>query len=104
MPAFCVSPKMSPLGRSRSISAVSGSFPAGPAPAVRTSHVSSWVPSLVPSFVKVPPTISSKPMLRAGAAMVVSYLPERRRLMRFSITWVTAEKSSLPQPLSSASS
>ena len=34
----------------------------------------------------------------------VSYFPERRRLMRFSITWVTAEKSSLPQPLSSASS
>ena len=91
---------MSPLGRSRSISAVSGSFPAGPAPAVRTSQVSSRMPSLV----EVPPTISSKPMLRARAAMEVSYLPDRRRLMRFSITWVTAEKSSLPQPLSRASS
>src|SRR5712664_128063 len=38
MPAFCVRPKMSPLGRSSSISAVSGSLPDGPAPAVWTCH------------------------------------------------------------------
>ncbi len=34
MPAFWVSPKMSPLGLSSSISAVRGSRPCGPAPAV----------------------------------------------------------------------
>src|SRR6266850_5686988 len=38
MPAFCVRPKMSPLGRSSSISAVSGSLPGGPAAAVWTCH------------------------------------------------------------------
>src|SRR5262245_35466746 len=38
MPAFWVRPKMSPLGLSRSISAVRGSRPAGPVPAVVTSH------------------------------------------------------------------
>ncbi len=37
MPAFWVSPNTSPLGASRSISAVSGRLPAGPAPTVRTS-------------------------------------------------------------------
>ena len=38
MPAFWVSPKMSPLGLSSSISAVSGSRPWGPAPAVWISQ------------------------------------------------------------------
>src|SRR5262245_26650109 len=38
MPAFCVQPKMSPPGRSSSISAVSGSLPRGPSPAVSTCH------------------------------------------------------------------
>src|SRR5258705_27149 len=32
------------------------------------------------------------------------YRPESRRPIRFSTTWVTAEKSSRPQPLSTASS
>ena len=38
MPAFWVSPKMSPLGLSSSISAVSGSRPCGPAPEVWISQ------------------------------------------------------------------
>src|SRR6267142_2243545 len=38
MPAFWVRPKMSPLGLSRSCSAVIGSAPCGPAPAVTTSN------------------------------------------------------------------
>src|SRR5438046_598248 len=37
IPAFCVRPKMSPLGRSSSISAVRGRLPDGPAAAVWTS-------------------------------------------------------------------
>ena len=37
MPAFCVQPKRSPDGRSRSISGVNGSEPAGPAACVETS-------------------------------------------------------------------
>src|SRR5437762_10277255 len=41
IPAFCVHPNKSPDGRSRSISAVSGSVPAGPATRVRTFMSSS---------------------------------------------------------------
>ena len=39
MPAFCVQPNRSPDGRSRSISAVSGSDPAGPAACVVTFRI-----------------------------------------------------------------
>ena len=100
MPAFCVRPKRSPLGPLEEH--LLGQRQLARRARARGAHLPRVL--AVPSLVEVPPTISSKPMLRAGAAMDVSYLPESRRLMRFSITWVTAEKSSLPQPLSSASS
>ena len=38
MPAFWLKPKMSPLGRSTSISAVKGSLPSGPGACVGVSH------------------------------------------------------------------
>ena len=45
MPASCVQPKRSPLGRSRSISAVTGSAPGGPGAEVRMSYTDASVAS-----------------------------------------------------------
>src|SRR5262245_50930069 len=60
MPAFCVQPKMSPLGRSSSISAVSGSLPRGPSPAVSTCH-----------SVRSDSTICSNPMSLLDATPIL---------------------------------
>src|SRR5215472_12346781 len=59
MPAFWVSPKMSPLGRSRSISAVRGRRPRGPGDALFTSKR-----SLVDSTMSVKPRARDLVLMR----------------------------------------
>src|SRR5262249_33764978 len=59
MPAFWVSPKMSPLGRSRSISAVRGRRPRGPGAALFTSKR-----SLVDSTISVKPRARDLVLMR----------------------------------------
>ena len=59
IPAFCVIPKMSPLGRSISISAVSGRLPAGPEPTVSTRH-SAGSESTICSNRRVSVTLTSR--------------------------------------------
>jgi hypothetical protein len=63
MPAFCVSPKMSPLGLSRSISAVSDRLPRGPGAALVTSStpgLDSTI-SAKPRFARTAPFIAPHP-------------------------------------------
>src|SRR5690242_5415088 len=64
MPAFWVMPKMSPLGRSSSISAVSGRLPCGPAPAVRISQTEGSDDTISPNAIVVFFAVTS-PSLRA---------------------------------------
>src|SRR5262245_43296011 len=93
MPAFCVRPKTSPLGRSSSISAVSGRRPDGPAPAVCTSNAArsdstktwnavAFMSARVPLQRRSLAQVLHPPRMMGGLAVLERYFEIRRTTER----------------------